>query len=157
MERAGWLREKPVVGIDQSQQMLLRANDKFPGQRTEKMSLQEIAFIEAFDGIICVDAMEFIAPEDWPLVLSNFSRALKSQGHLYFTVELIEAGERDYAYREGLKQGLPVVEGEYAHEGYYHYYPALEQVKIWTTQMSFSVIEEGKGDGYYYFLVQKAQ
>ncbi len=82
---------------------------------------------------------------------------MKSRGHLYFTVELIEAGERDYAYREGLKQGLLVVEGEYAHEGYYHYYPAPEQVKICTTQMSFPVIEEGKGDGYYHFLVQKAQ
>ncbi len=67
MERAGWLREKPVVDIDQSQQMLLRANDKFPGQRTERMSLQEIAFMEASDGIICADATEFIAPEDCPL------------------------------------------------------------------------------------------
>jgi ubiquinone/menaquinone biosynthesis C-methylase UbiE len=66
---------RSVVGIDQSQQMLLRAKDKFPNQRTEKMGLQEIDFIEAFEGIICVHAMEFIAPEDWPPVLNNFSRA----------------------------------------------------------------------------------
>ena len=74
----------------------------------------------AFDGILCVDAMEFIAPEEWPPVLNNFHRALKRDGYLYFTVELLEAEELDHAYREGQKQGLPVVEGEYAHEGYYH-------------------------------------
>ena len=146
---------RSIVGIDQSQQMLLRAAAKFPDQRTEKMSLQEINFIEMFDGMICADAMEFIAPEDWPVVLSNFHRALKSQGHLYFTVELIEAEERDHAYREGLKQGLPVVEGEYAHEGSYHYYPALEQVRRWAAQASFSLIEESEGDGYHHFLVQR--
>lgn len=145
-----------MVGIDQSQQMLLQANDKFPNQRTEKSGLQEIAFIEDFDGIICVDAMEFIAPEDWPLILTNFSSALKSHGYLYFTVELIAAKERDDAYRQGLKQGLPVVEGEYAHEGSYHYYPALEHVRRWTAQTSFSVIAEGEGDEYHHFLVQRA-
>lgn len=146
---------RSVVGIDQSQQMLLQASKKFPQVRTEKMSLQEIAFSETFDGVICVDAMEFIAPEDWPLVLNNFSRALKSKGHLYFTVELIEAGERAHAYHEGQKQRLPVVEGEYAHEGSYHYYPTLEQVRAWIGQASFSTIEEGEGDGYYHFLVQR--
>lgn len=147
---------RSVVGIDQSEQMLLQANRKFPDQRTEKMGLQEVAFVEAFDGVLCVDAMEFIPPEYWPHVLHNFSRALKSHGHLYFTVELIEARERDDAYREGQKQGLPVVEGEYAHQGSYHYYPALEQVRMWTRQVSFSVIKEGEGDGYHHFLVQRA-
>jgi cyclopropane fatty-acyl-phospholipid synthase-like methyltransferase len=147
---------RSVTGIDQSQQMLLRANDKFPNMQTEKMGLQEIDFIAAFDGILCVDAMEFVAPEGWPLVLNNFHRALKRDGYLYFTVELIEAEELDHAYREGQKQGLPVVKGEYAHEGYYHYYPALEQVRIWASQTSFSVIAEGEGDGYHHFLVQRA-
>lgn len=146
---------RSVVGIDQSQQMLLRATSKFPHLRIEKMGLQEIDFIEAFDGSICVDAMEFVAPEDWPLVLNKFHHALKRNGHLYFTVELIEAEERDHAYREGLKQGLPVVEGEYAHEGFYHYYPALEQVRRWANQMAFSVIREGQGDGYHHFLVRR--
>src|SRR5215472_1139276 len=46
---------RSVVGIDQSEQMLLRANSKFPQVRTEKMGLQEINFVEEFDGIICVD------------------------------------------------------------------------------------------------------
>lgn len=148
---------RSVVGIDQSQQMLLRASDKFPDVRTEKMGLQEIDSIAAFGGIICMDAMEFVAPEDWPLVLNNFHRALKRNGYLYFTVELIKSEELDHAYSEGQKQGLPVVEGEYAHEGYYHYYPALDQVRIWVSQTSFSVIEEGEGDDYHHFLVQRAE
>src|SRR5689334_14786008 len=52
---------RAVVGIDQSQQMLLQARAKFPHVRTEKKGLQEIDFTNAFDGIICVDAMEFVA------------------------------------------------------------------------------------------------
>lgn len=148
---------RSVVGIDQSQQMLWLASDKFPNMRTEKMGLQEIDSIAAFGGIICIDAMEFVAPEDWLLVLNNFHRALKRNGYLYFTVELIKSEELDHAYSEGQKQGLPVVEGEYAHEGYYHYYPALDQVRIWVSQTSFSVIEEGEGDNYHHFLVQRAE
>src|SRR5579884_491211 len=80
---------RSVVGIDQSKQMLVQANRKFPHVRTEKMGLQEIAFSETFDGVVCTDALEFIPPEDWPPVLNNFSHALKENGHLYFTVELI--------------------------------------------------------------------
>lgn len=147
---------RSVVGIDQSQQMLLQARAKFPNVRTEKKGLQEIDFANAFDGITCVDAMEFVAPEDWPLVLNNFYRTLKRSGHLYFTVELIEADERARAYSEGQKQGLPVVEGEYAHEGSYHYYPGLGQVRIWVSQASFSVVEEGEGDGYHHFIARRS-
>ncbi len=147
---------RSVAGIDQSQQMVSRAKSKFPDVRTEKMGLQEMDFIEAFDGIICVDAMEFVAPEDWPVILNNFHRALKGNGHLYFTVELIDAQQRAQVYRESLKQGLPVVEGEDALEGSYHYYPALEQVRMWMSQTSFSVIEEGTGDDYHHFLARRA-
>ena len=148
-------RGRSVVGIDQSQQMLLQANSKFAHVRTEKMGLQEIDFLAAFDGVICVDAMEFIPPEDWPVVLHNFRGVLKENGLLYFTVELIDGGERAHAYREGQKQELPVVEGEYAHEGSYHYYPTLEQVRTWMSQASFSIIEEGEGDDYQHFLARK--
>lgn len=144
-----------IVGTDQSQQMLLQAQSKFPNVETKKVSLQEIDFVGEFNGVICMDAMEFVAPEDWPLVLSNFHRALKRNGHLYLTVELIEDDELRHSYIEATKQGLPVVEGEYAHEGYYHYYPQLEQVRTWMSQATFTAVEEGEGDGYQHFLVQK--
>ena len=144
-----------VVGTDQPQQMLLQAQSKFPNVETKKVSLQEIDFTDAFDGVICMDAMEFVAPEDWSFVLNNFHRALKNNGHLYSTVELIEDDELRHSYNESTKQGLPVVEGEYAHEGYYHYYPQLKQVRMWMSQASFTIVEEGEGDGYQHFLVRK--
>jgi len=49
---------RSVFGIDQSQQMLLKAQAKYPGVRVEKLGLQEMHFTDAFDGIICVDAMD---------------------------------------------------------------------------------------------------
>ncbi len=64
-----------VHGTDQSQQMLRQAQNKFPEVPVEHIGLQELAFIDAFDAVICVDAMEMVFPEDLPLVLANFARA----------------------------------------------------------------------------------
>jgi ubiquinone/menaquinone biosynthesis C-methylase UbiE len=83
-------KEHSVIGIDQSQGMLARAKAKFPSVQFEKVGLQEMAYREVFDGVICMDAMKYVCPEDWPLVLSNFYRALKQDGYLYFTAETIE-------------------------------------------------------------------
>ena len=79
-----------VIGIDQSQGMLTNAEAKFPEVQFEKISLQDMMYREIFDGAICVDAMENVCPEDWPKVLRNFNRSLKSNGYLYFTAETIE-------------------------------------------------------------------
>lgn len=149
----GWA----IQGIDQSQQMLLKANEKFPDIPTEKMGLQDIPYTTVFDGLMCVDAMENVPPEDWPLVLGNFYRALKPGGPLYFTVELAPAEDIRRAYEAGKAQGLPVVEGEWAHEGGYHYYPSIEQVKIWTQATGFSIIEEVVGDDYHHIIARKAR
>jgi 2-polyprenyl-3-methyl-5-hydroxy-6-metoxy-1,4-benzoquinol methylase len=73
-----------VVGIDQSAGMLARAREHFPGARYEKIGLQEMDFREEFDGAICMDAMEHICPEDWPVILRGFQAALKPGGVLYF-------------------------------------------------------------------------
>lgn len=66
-----------VVGINQSAGMLARGREHFPEAqspqlRYEKMDLQEIAFREAFDGIICMDAREHICPEDYPGIMRGF-------------------------------------------------------------------------------------
>src|SRR5262249_32384658 len=44
---------RSIYGIDQSQQMLNRATSKHPNVPVEKLGLQEMQFVEAFDGIIC--------------------------------------------------------------------------------------------------------
>jgi ubiquinone/menaquinone biosynthesis C-methylase UbiE len=143
-------------GIDQSQQMLNRAHTKFPDVPIEKLGMQEMRFVDKFDGIICMDGMEFVFPEDWPLVLGNFYRALKSRGYLYFTVELIDEADLRAAQESAKQQGLPVVAGEMAHEDGYHYYPAMEQVREWIRDADLELLDEATGDDYQHFLVRKA-
>jgi 2-polyprenyl-3-methyl-5-hydroxy-6-metoxy-1,4-benzoquinol methylase len=147
---------RTVHGIDQSQQILLKASAKFPDVPVEKLGLQEISFGEAFDGIICMDAMEFVFPEDWPLVVGNFHRALKPGGHLYFTVELIDEAELRASMDAARAQGFPIVDGELAHEDGYHFYPPIEQVRAWVEAAGFTILEEAVGDDYHHFLMRKA-
>jgi ubiquinone/menaquinone biosynthesis C-methylase UbiE len=130
-----------ILGIDQSQGMLANARARFPALPFEKVGLQEMAYREAFNGAICMDAMENICPEDWPLVLGNFHRALKPQCYLYFTAETIETAddknEIKQAFLKAQAAGLPVVYGEVPDEGVYHYHPTNQQVREWVQQASF--------------------
>jgi cyclopropane fatty-acyl-phospholipid synthase-like methyltransferase len=148
-----------VLGIDQAQGMLASAQAKIPAAQTEKVGLQEMAYREVFEGAICMDAMEHVSPEDWPLVLGNLQRALKSQGYLYFTVEIPgpdEMDEIEEAFKQGQEQELPIVHGECITTDVYHYYPSMEQVREWIQKAGLTAIEEGEGDGYHHFLTRKA-
>ena len=145
-----------LIGIDQAQGMLARAREKFPEVRFEKVGLQEMPYQEVFDGTICMDAMEHVCPEDWPVVLSNFQRALKGQGFLYFTVEIADEAEVKSAFDQAQGLGLPVVYGEWVNDDVYHYYPSLEQVREWVQQAGLVILKEGEGDGYHHFLMRKA-
>jgi hypothetical protein len=118
--------------------------------------LQEMPYQEVFSGAICMDAMENVCPEDWPLVLSNFYRAIKQQGYLYFTVEIADENEVKEAFNRAQQSGLPVVYGEWPDESVYHYYPSIQQVKEWIRQAGLDLLKEGDGDDYYHFLLQKA-
>ncbi len=146
-----------VLGIDQSQGMLDRARVRYPVVRLEKAGLQEMSYIDQFDGAICMDAMENICPEDWPAVLENLCRAIKSKGFLYFTVEVADEAHLKKAYLRAQKAGLPVILGELPDETCYHYYPAMQLVKGWLKQVGFEIIEEAEGDGYHHFLVRKVK
>jgi cyclopropane fatty-acyl-phospholipid synthase-like methyltransferase len=144
-----------IIGVDQSQGMLARAKEGFPDVQLEKVGLQEISYIEMFDGAICMDALENVCPEDWTRVLHNFHEALKPQGYLYFTAEIADAGEVEEAFQQAQQAGLPVVYGEWINDGVYHYYPQMEQVREWIKQEGFDLLEEDEGDGYHHFLMQK--
>jgi SAM-dependent methyltransferase len=167
-----------VVGIDQSAGMLARARERFPGVRYEKIGLQEMDFREAFDGVICMDAMEHVYPEDWPGILRRFRQALKPGGVLYFTVDLGGADRVEQAYARAKARGLPAVFGEVADEvdltceqaralgvsvvpgemadvAVYHYHPPLEQVRAWLAEAGLAIEEEGTGNGYEHFVVRK--
>lgn len=167
-----------VVGIDQSAGMLARARERFPGVRYEKIGLQEMDFREAFDGVICIDAMEHVCPEDWPEILRGFWKALRPGGVLYFTLDLADANELEEAFEQAKSRGLPVVfgelvsdvdlayecakasgmsviSGELADKAVYHYYPSLELVRAWIGQAGLAIEEEGTGNGYEHFVVRK--
>jgi 2-polyprenyl-3-methyl-5-hydroxy-6-metoxy-1,4-benzoquinol methylase len=181
---------RPVIGIDQSAGMLRRAREHFPQERYpqlryEKMSLQEmemkLAYHEAFDGIICMDAMEHICPEDYPEILHGFHQALKPGCLLYFTADTTETAIDDGVDIEGVyerakKLGFPVVRGEWVDEievaykqtieiipgqqvpenladrAVYHYYPPVEQVRAWIDQADLVIEDEGLGSGWYHFI-----
>jgi SAM-dependent methyltransferase len=148
---------RTVFGIDQSAEMLNQAQLKFPDVRTEKVGLQEMDYREAFDAACCMDALEFVFPEEWPLVLSNLCRAIRSAGYLYLTVKTADEQEIEHAFASGQRWGLPVAHGESADEAGYHYYPKIEQVRTWAQQAGFHLVDETAGDGYCHLLVQREQ
>lgn len=149
---------RTVFGIDRSQGMLDRARQKFPDIPTERVAMQDLRHRREFNGAICMDAMESLSPEDWPLVLRKLSDAIRPNCHLYFTVETADEQSIEDAYRDGQSRGLPIVPGEWAPEGRYHYYPKMEQVRAWLATAGFSVLEEAQGssadDPYHHFLTQ---
>lgn len=149
-------KEHTVIGIDQSEGMILSAQAKYPDVRFEKVGLQEMPYQHVFDGAICLDAMEHVCPEDWPLVFGNFHRALKKQGSLYFTVEIAEESDVEQAFNRAQRAGLPVVYGEWPDQGVYHYYPDKQRVKAWIRHTGFELLKERDGDGYYHLIVCKA-
>lgn len=144
-----------VKGIDQSKEMLKKAHFKCKDYEIEKKGLQEINELDIFDGIMCVDAMENVFPEDWERVVRNFYKALKKEGILYFTVEIISKEEKDKAYTLGQQKGLPILYGEVAHEGGYHYYPDIEYVKDIIRNEGFTILMESTSEGYKHFIVEK--
>ena len=156
---------RTVFGIDQSQGALLRAREKFPDVPSQKVGLQEMGYHEAFSGAVCMDAIEMICPEDWPLVMDNLYRAIVPKGYLYFTVELAREQDVREAFAEGQHMSLPVVYGEaewleeggyhWGRGGCYHYYPEMVQVKAWVRQAGFQVIDEQADAEYHHSLVQK--
>jgi len=168
-----------VLGIDQSIGMLARAREHFPEVRYEKVGLQEMDFHEIFDGVICIDTMEHVCPEDWPGIMRKFHDALKPGGGLYFTLELPDT-DLEAAYQRARAMGLPVVFGELADEvaaaykrvktfrspgvpgelaagAVYHYYPSIEQVRAWIRQAGFAIDAERTGNEYEHFMVRKLQ
>jgi cyclopropane fatty-acyl-phospholipid synthase-like methyltransferase len=139
---------RSVLGVDHAGAYLARAEAKFPEVPTEKHDLQDLPYEEEFDGVMCIDAMEFVAPEDWPLILERFRRALRRGGRLYLTVELHRREQvRDFNER-ARRSGFPVVEGEVLWDGpdglLYHHYPALEQVREWIADAGFAIEAEAE-------------
>lgn len=146
-----------IVGVDQSLGMLSAARVKHPMVETYQARLHQFRLKERFDGIICIDALENIFPEHWPLVLRNLAAMLKSGGLMYITIEL--AGPSGYT-PEGLRQMveshrevMPLRYGEVIEDGGYHYFPEESQVDDWLIEAGFGIVGDREGDGYRHLVV----
>lgn len=144
-----------VYGTDHSQQMLLAAQARFPGIAVEHVGLQELSFADTFDAVMCVDAMEMVFPEEWPLVLQRFSIALHEHGFLYLTAAVLSKKALEVAYLAGQRLGLPLIYGEFAHHGGYNYYPDDEQVRTWFAETRFTLLEGTEGGKYRHYVARK--
>jgi len=145
---------RKVVGIDQSTGMLDQARAKFPTVELIRSNLQELDLEPAFDGVMCIDAMENVPPEDWPRVVANLHRALKSGGLLYLTVEEHDQLFIDAGYADGVVRGLPMVKGEHTFQDTaYHFFPTRLQVSDWLAADDLTVVSEAdsRGDGFSYW------
>jgi SAM-dependent methyltransferase len=139
---------RKVVGCDQSAGMLARAAAKHPGVERRQLSLQDLDLDAAFDAVICIDAMEDVPPEEWPLVLANLRRAARPGGQIYLTVEMTDEDWLIKAYDDAKGRGLPVVAREDITRGdAYHHYPSLAQVREWLSDAGLVLVDEAHSDG----------
>jgi SAM-dependent methyltransferase len=134
-----------VLGVDHTDAYLEVARKKFPEVPTEKRDLEDLPYENEFDGVMCVDAMEFVPPEEWPRVLQSFHRSLRAKGMLYLTVERAAEHLLREANDAARRRGLPVVAGEAIWgqpDGYYHYHPTMERVREWVAASGFEIEHE---------------
>ena len=135
-----------IVGADQSPGMVEQARSRGLAELVEQTGLQELAYADAFDGVLCIDAMEHVPPEEWPLVVGNLGRALRPAGFLYTTLEVLadQQVHLERALTDAVARGLPAVAGEDVGEdtGGYHFYPSDEQVTAWLAGAGLVVAQD---------------
>lgn len=112
-----------VVGVDQSAGMLQRASAKHPQVEVHVRHLDELAFDRDFDAAICVDVLEMVFPEKWPLALGGLARAVREGSLIYLTIEK-PPGDLAEVFMAAQRAGWPVQVGEYVTEHVYHFYPS---------------------------------
>jgi len=140
--------------------MLAQARARGVATELRHVGLQELDVVARFDAAMTVDAMENVAPEDWPVVLANLHRAVRPGGHLYLTVEEQDEVDLDAVHASLVAQDLPAVRGEVVEGDVagYHFYPAREQVIGWIGDEGFDVVDETftphNGWGYRHLLLR---
>lgn len=141
-----------VIGVDQSTGMLARARRKHPDVPAQVGALQDLAAAKdmrsRFDGLLCVDAMEGVPPEDWPGVAAGLAGVLKPSAPAYITVE-VHPGPLPPPTDP---RQLP---GELTEGGGYHFYPARHQARDWLADAGFAVEQEREADSYWHFLLTR--
>jgi len=141
-----------VMGIDQSAGMLGQATRKHPGVAVRVLALQDLAgtadLLGRFDGPLCIDALECVAPEHWPGMAAGLAGAMRAGAPAYVTVEL-RSGPLPAASDPRQMPG-EVIEG-----GGYHYYPSRPQVRRWLDQAGFAVADQSEDCDYWHLLLTR--
>lgn len=144
-----------VVGIDDSAEMLACAREKWPDVQTQQIALQDLQHAlnlhKRFAGLMCVDAMEWILRDDWPIVLAGFNAVLRPKSPAYINIEL--PGEYEKAALEGdlLSGARP---GEIIVHEWYNHFPTRSEVLDWLSGAGFQVTSERIGNGYLHLLIE---
>jgi ubiquinone/menaquinone biosynthesis C-methylase UbiE len=146
---------RTVVGIDQSPGMLAVAAAKHPEVPVGRVGLQELAFDAAFDAIMCIDALENVGPEDWPIVLERLARAARPGAPLYVTVEQADEAELAEAYEAARRDGHPVLPREDFDGVGYHHFPETGQVHARLAGAGLEILDERLGDQYLHLLLRR--
>lgn len=138
-----------VIGVDASVGMAEVARARGLADDVRHQRLQDLDLDGAVDGAMCIDAMEHVPPEDWPLVLAKLRRAVRPGGHVYLTIEEIGRDAIERAFAELSAAGLPAVLGEITADeaGGYHYYPDRTQVAAWLEEAGL-VIEADENEAF---------
>jgi 2-polyprenyl-3-methyl-5-hydroxy-6-metoxy-1,4-benzoquinol methylase len=139
-------RGRRVVGADQSAGMADQARALGLAETVEQIGLQELRQVATFDGVLCIDAMEHVPPEDWPGVVGNLGRALRADGLLFMSLEVIADQESylDEAFAEAVAAGSPAVRGEAIGDdtGGYHFYPSDVQIETWLADAGLEIVDD---------------
>jgi SAM-dependent methyltransferase len=146
-----------VIGLDQSAGMLEAARTKHPQVPAALGGLQELAYRDAFDGVMCIEGLEYLGPEDWSSVLEGLRRAARPGAPLYLTVEQADPGHLAAALVTARDAGYPVVPGEDfdPEGGGYHFHPGTDRVHAWAEDAGLAIIEEAEADDYLHLLLRR--
>ena len=156
-----------VVGVDRSSGMLAQVVRKHPGAVTHHLALQDLSAhaptLGRFDALMCVDAREYLPPEEWPGVLAGFVRLLPADAPMYLTVEQESDDEHSDTsdkhsdpsdeHGETLVAGEVLGPQERGTRGY-HFHPTDEQVDRWLAEAGIVTPESGTGDYYRHILAR---
>jgi SAM-dependent methyltransferase len=139
-----------ITGTDQSAAMLAHAHRKYPEVPARVLALQDLAVLPGpFDALLCVDALEYVAPEDWPAVVAGFARLLPPGAPAYVTVERPDE-PLPPASDPRQRPGEVVSEG-----GGYHYYPPRPAVRGWLAEAGFSIAGQADAECYWHLLLTR--
>ena len=145
-----------VVGVDQSPGMLDEARRKHPSVPVGLVPMTGMRYQSAFSGVLCVDALENVGPEDWPLTLSRIVAAARYGAPLWLTVELPESeAALEAAWRTATDAGHPVVPGEDFDGVGYHFYPTTGELDGWLEDTGVERLDTEDADGYHHLLLRR--